>query len=61
MIASALKQQLVSATFGDHHQVSLVMASGYVLTVIARTGVQEPMKGAWLERIPRPDISQYPD
>jgi hypothetical protein len=31
-----LKQQLVSATFDDHHQVSLVMASGYVLTVIAR-------------------------
>ena len=60
-IANVLKQQLVSTTFGDDHHVSLTTASGYVLMVIARAGVQEPMKGAWLERVPRPQVAQYPD
>jgi DNA invertase Pin-like site-specific DNA recombinase len=59
-IASVLKQQLVKATFGNDHYVTLVTASGYVLTVIARANA-DPMKGAWLERVPKPDIAQYPD
>jgi DNA invertase Pin-like site-specific DNA recombinase len=60
-IASVLKQQLVRASFGDDHQVALVTASGSVLSITARTGVREPMKSAWLERPPRPEIAQYPD
>jgi len=60
MIASVLKQQLISATFGDDHYVSLTTAGGYVLMVIARADT-EPMRSVWLERIPKPDIARYPD
>jgi DNA invertase Pin-like site-specific DNA recombinase len=60
MIASVLKQQLISATFEDHHYVSLTTAGGYVLMLVARAN-GELVKSACLERIPKPDIAQHPD
>jgi DNA invertase Pin-like site-specific DNA recombinase len=58
-IATVLKQQLIAVTFGADHHVSMITAAGYCLTVIARAGA-DYVNSAWLERIPRPDIAQYP-